>query len=203
VIRRPDVKAVLFDMDGVLVRTHAIWQAVVAEAGQRFRGHPVTPEEFEPTFGQGTAADVEVFGLGCTVKELDRFYVENFSRHTGGVWVDPQAAGMLEVLATRGLHRAVVTNTVTALAEEILVAAKLREAFSFVACADQVPRAKPAPDLVHAALERLALPAHAAVYVGDSRYDREAASAAGVRFIGLRIDGDERIESLDALLELV
>jgi phosphoglycolate phosphatase/AHBA synthesis associated protein len=37
------------------------------------------------------------------------------------------------------------------------------------------------------------------VVVGDSRYDREAARAAGVRFVGFRTDGDERLERLDLL----
>jgi len=194
------VRAVLFDMDGVLVRTHGIWHQVVEEAGRRFRGRPVTRAEFDPTFGQGTAADVEVFGLRCTPAELDAFYVAQFSRFVSGVWVDPSAAQVLGALSSRGLRCAVVTNTVTPLAEEILVAAGLRQAFELVACADQVAHAKPAPDLVLAALERLGLARGDAVFVGDSRYDREAALAAGVRFIGLGIDGDARIEALEALL---
>lgn len=38
-------------------------------------------EEFQPTFGQGTEADVRVFGLRCTPAELDRFYMEHFPRY--------------------------------------------------------------------------------------------------------------------------
>jgi phosphoglycolate phosphatase/AHBA synthesis associated protein len=196
------VRAVLFDMDGVLVRTHGIWHRVVEEAGRRFRGRPIPREEFDPTFGQGTAADVEVFGLDCTVEELDRFYVQHFHRFVSGVWVDPSAAKVLEALAAQGIATAVVTNTVTPLAEELLEAAHLRAAFRILACADQVPNAKPAPDLVHAALERLGVPREAAAFVGDSRYDREAAQAAGVRFVGLGIDGEHRVESLPSLLPL-
>lgn len=190
-------------MDGVLVRTHDIWFSVVEEAGRRFRGRPVTRAEFDPTFGQGTAADAEVFGLRCTVAELDRFYAETFHRHVSGVWVDPTAARVLEALTARDLRRAVVTNTVSLLADEILTAANLRQAFAVVAGADQVLHAKPAPDLVFAALKRLELPPEAAVYVGDSRFDREAAAGAGVRFIGLRIDGDWRVETLEELLPLL
>lgn len=197
------IRAVLFDMDGVLVRTHGIWHQVVDEAGRRFRGRPITREEFDPTFGQGTAADVEVFGLDCTVEALDQFYVQHFHRFVSGVWVDPSAARVLEALAARGIACAVVTNTVTPLAEEILDAAHLRGLFRVIACADQVAQAKPAPDLVHAALARLDLPPEAAVFVGDSRYDREAAGSAGVRFVGLGIDGDLRVEGLPDLLPLL
>lgn len=197
------VRAVLFDMDGVLVRTHGIWHRVVEEAGRAFRGSPVTREEFDPTFGQGTAADVEVFGLRCTPAELDRFYVERFHDFVSGVWVEPSAAEVLRALSDRAMGCAVVTNTVTPLAEEILVAAGLRASFAVIACADQVPHAKPAPDLVRAALDRLRVAREQAVLVGDSRYDREAAEAAGVRFIGLGIDGEVRIDSLAALPALL
>src|SRR5687767_3280690 len=72
------VKAVLFDLDGVLVKSEEAWFRTVEESGRRFRGRPVSREEFDPTFGQGTAADVEVFGLRCSTSELDAFYVEQF-----------------------------------------------------------------------------------------------------------------------------
>lgn len=49
---------------------------------------------------------------------------------------------------------------------------------------DKVPP-KPAPDILHLCLERAGVGATRAVYVGDSRIDREAAQSAGVHFIGV------------------
>ncbi len=48
-----------------------------------------------------------------------------------------------------------------------------------------VPRPKPAPDLLQANLERANVPAVAAVYVGDTSVDREAAAAARVAYVGV------------------
>ena len=48
-----------------------------------------------------------------------------------------------------------------------------------------VPRPKPAPDLLLANLERANVPAWAAVYVGDTSVDHEAAAAAGVPYVGI------------------
>lgn len=48
-----------------------------------------------------------------------------------------------------------------------------------------VPYAKPAPDLLLANLDRARVPASAAVYVGDTTVDREAAFAAGVPYVGI------------------
>jgi phosphoglycolate phosphatase/AHBA synthesis associated protein len=194
--------AVLFDMDGVLVRSEEAWLRVLEDAGRRFRGTPVTREEFAPTFGQGTAEDVRVFGLRCTPAELDAFYVEHLPRYAGEVWVNPDARGLLEALAARGLRRAVVTNSVSALARALLGAARLLDFFDVLACSDLVVNAKPAPDLVLYALDKLGVAPGAAVMVGDSRFDRGAAQAAGVRFVGLGLDGDARIERLGDLLPL-
>lgn len=194
------LKAVLFDMDGVLLKSEEAWAHVVAAAGERFRGHPVSREEFQPTFGQGTEADVRVFGLRCTPAELDRFYIEHFPRYAQAVWVNPEARGLLETLGARGLGRAVVTNTVSPLAATLLEAAHLRDCFECLACADLVARSKPAPDLVLYALERLGVAAGEALMVGDSRYDKGAAAAAGVRFVGLGLEGEARIERLSELM---
>jgi phosphoglycolate phosphatase-like HAD superfamily hydrolase len=48
-----------------------------------------------------------------------------------------------------------------------------------------VPHAKPAPDLLVACLERAAVSPDAAVFVGDTSVDYEAATAAGVAFVGI------------------
>jgi phosphoglycolate phosphatase/AHBA synthesis associated protein len=193
------MNAVLFDMDGVLVRSEEVWFRVVEAAGVRFRGRAVTREEFFPTFGQGTAADIPVFGLTCTVAELDAFYVAEFVKHLGSMWVNPEAAPLLERLVGRGLRVAVVTNTVAPLTKAILEHAGLAGWFSVRATADRVAHAKPAPDLVRLALAELSVEPARAVMVGDSRFDREAARAAGVRFVGLALDGEVRIERLSEL----
>jgi phosphoglycolate phosphatase/AHBA synthesis associated protein len=199
----PGLAAVLFDMDGVLLRSEEAWLRVLEEAGRHFRGRPVTREEFQPTFGQGTEADVQVFALGCTPDELNAFYAEHLPRFATGVWVNPEARPVLEALARRGLKRAVVTNTTTPLARALLGAARLEGLLEGLSCADQVARAKPAPDLLLHALAQLHLEPPRALMVGDSRFDRGAAAAAGVRFVGLGLDGDARIESLGELLALV
>jgi len=46
--------------------------------------------------------------------------------------------------------------------------------------ADDVPRGKPAPDPLLAALERLGAPASRTLYLGDTEYDMQAGREAGV-----------------------
>lgn len=188
--------AVLFDMDGVLVKSFDVWFRTVEAAGVRFRGRAISREEFEPTFGQGTAADVPAFGLSCTTAELDAFYVGEFPRHLDGVWVNPEARPLLEALAAAGAKLGLVTNTVSPLAEVILRHAGLEPFFAALATADRVAHAKPAPDLVLLACRELGVTPDRAWFIGDSRYDRGAAQAAGAHFVGLGLDGELRLERL-------
>ncbi|HEY3449767.1 MAG TPA: HAD hydrolase-like protein [Myxococcales bacterium] len=196
-------RAILFDLDGVLVKSKEAWFRSVEEAGRVFRGRPVTREEFEPTFGQGTIADVREFGLSCAVADLDRFYTDTFPRHAHSIWVHPDAAALLADLRAAGKRLALVTNTVSTLTPAILRAAGIERSFEHLACADLVPHPKPAPDLPLSALAALEVAAADAWLVGDSRYDRESARAAGVFFVGLGIDGDARIEDLSQLRALL
>lgn len=68
-----------------------------------------------------------------------------------------------------------------------------------------VPRPKPAPDLLLACLERTGVAATAAVFVGDTLVDRDAAAAAGVAYVGIGpvSGGDVVIEELRALPDLL
>lgn len=195
--------AILFDLDGVLVRSEEVWLRLLEEAGLRFRGRPITREEFAPTFGQGTAADVRAFGLSCTAAELDTFYVQNFRRYATELWVDPGARPLLDGLSRRGLRLAVVTNTVSPLARDLLAIAGLLEFFQVVATADLAGRPKPSPDIVLHALAGLGLPPQEAWMVGDSRFDREAARGAGVHFVGLRTEGDVTVGALEEIPALL
>jgi HAD superfamily hydrolase (TIGR01509 family) len=68
------------------------------------------------------------------------------------------------------------------------------EAIYAVTGASDVQSSKPAPDLVRRALERAGVPADRAIFVGDTRWDVEAALRAGVPCIGLLSGGWSRAE---------
>ena len=181
------------------MKSEEVWFKVCEAAGVRFRGRALSREEFFPTFGQGTAADIPVFGFDCTVAELDAFYVDQFVRHLDAMWVNPEARPLLERLKGEGVKLALVTNTVSPLAAQILTRAELGGLFGSLATADRVAHAKPSPLLVQLACHELGVQPGEAWMVGDSRFDRQAARGAGVFFVGLGIDGDRRVEALSAL----
>jgi HAD superfamily hydrolase (TIGR01509 family) len=65
--------------------------------------------------------------------------------------------------------------------------------------ADEVRRPKPAPDVILGACEQLGVALEGCLLIGDSEFDRQAAKAAGVFFVGFKMEGDARIETLGDL----
>lgn len=173
----------LFDLDGVLVDSYEAWFAVVNEAAARFGAPAIDRARFEGVWGQGISADVRNLYPGRTHAEVEAAYAEAMAKHGAAIRVNPEGPAVLADLKRRGIASAVVTNTQIALARTILSAAGLLAAFDEVQGMVEGLKEKPAPDLLVNALDTVAVRATDALMVGDSRYDREAATAAGVPYL--------------------
>jgi phosphoglycolate phosphatase-like HAD superfamily hydrolase len=193
------LEAVLFDLDGVLIDSRDAWYHVLCAAAREF-GHPVLRRsEFDASFGQGVEADGEQFFPGTPTDMLLDFFDAHFHDHARHVVVNPDAGLVLNALADKGIRRGVVTNTATALARETIRGAGL-EPDEIVGTSDGPE--KPDPTMLLVACARLGIAPERAWMVGDSRFDRDASKAAGIRFCGYGIDGDLRIEALRELIHL-
>ena len=195
------VRAVLFDMDGVLVDSFEAWVHLVNATARHFGCPPVGREQFRAVYGQPTEEDIRMFFPGRTVTEVEDFYDAHFGDYTEHVEANPDAPGVLAALRRMGLGVAVITNTPSPLARRILEGLGL--APDELVGGSDVPAAKPAPDMVLRACGLLGVAPAEALVVGDSAYDRQAAAAAGVRFAGLGIDGDVRLARLGDVVDLV
>jgi len=194
------VRAVLWDLDGVLIDSYEVWFHLLNATSRAFGGIAVSREVMRDGWGQGIEADVRRFFPHKTVAETEAHYHAHFMEHANHLRVDAEASAVIGELRRRGFAQALITNTPSPLAREILAKAGL--SLDAVVGGTDVPEAKPAPDMVREACRRLGVSTDEAFVVGDSRYDRDAARAAGVRFVGLRMDGDARIERLEEVLDL-
>lgn len=186
-------EAVLFDVDGTLIDSndaHArAWVAALAEAG-----YDVPFERIRPLIGQGGDRILpEVAGLSDEQepgKTIAARRGEIFKeRELGGIGPQPGAKALLEAVRARGARVVVATSAKRDELDGLLARADLNALVDVATTSDDAGSSKPAPDIVHSALEKAGLAPQAAVFVGDTKWDVEAAHKAGVACIALRCGG--------------
>ncbi|MCX8024408.1 MAG: HAD family phosphatase [Thermanaerothrix sp.] len=182
------VAALIFDLDGLLVDSEPLsrrsWAEVIAQVG-----YTLTDDIFLQMIGRSeTEVRVlfeQVFGPDFPFETAYRLRQAHFLQALAreGVPPKPGAHDVLTYALRAGLPRAVASSTSRAMAEGKLRAAGLRDYFEIIVTGEDVPRAKPAPDLFLEAARRLAQPPHMCVVLEDSIAGVQAAHAAGMSCI--------------------
>jgi len=99
------------------------------------------------------------------------------------------ARPLLEYLLERGTQLVIATSADDREMEALLQRAGVHDLLPQRASKDDASESKPDPDIVHAALTRSNARPEAAVIIGDTPYDIEAARRAGISAIALRCGG--------------
>jgi HAD superfamily hydrolase (TIGR01509 family) len=188
----PSLHVVLLDIDGTLIdsndaHAHA-WVGAMAK-----HGYAVPFKKVRPLIGKGGDKLIpELIGLDPESGEAERIgetRAELFRAHLSALRPTPGARALLLQMLTRGLTLVVATSAkpdeVTALLQQAGVADLIQAAAS----ADNESSSKPDPDIVHAALSKTGRHPSAAIMIGDTPYDVEAALRARVATIALRCGG--------------
>ncbi len=101
----------------------------------------------------------------------------------------PGARELLLRLREHGVRLVVGTSADERELDQLLRQAKVDDLFDAVTTASEVAQSKPAPDVILRALQKLGLPKHDVVMIGDTPYDVTAAKRAGIRTVALRTGG--------------
>ncbi|MFG1699560.1 HAD family hydrolase [Nonomuraea sp. NPDC049309] len=182
----------VFDLDGTLVDTpRAIVETFTAAFGALNAPAPA-PAAIRATiglplqraFGGLLGADPDGDLVTEAIRHYQRLFKETVLPRARELVFPGVAEGLAELRA-RGSVLAVATSKVSASAEALLRASRLREEFALVVGADQVTRPKPDPESGLLVLRTLGVPARRAVMVGDTSHDIHMASAAGMRSIAV------------------
>jgi HAD superfamily hydrolase (TIGR01509 family) len=192
------IRAVLFDMDGVLVDSYEAWFYLMNAAAVELGYPPISREQFQGVWGQGPDLDVELFFTRHTVAQVAQYYNQRFRDYGERVRINRWAKPVFDALREQGRKIAVITNTPSPIARDLLSLANL-EPHALVGGTD-VARGKPAPDMVFKALKLLEVSHREAVFVGDSQFDHDAAMAARVRFEEYHIQKDGVEQDLEQVI---
>jgi HAD superfamily hydrolase (TIGR01509 family) len=181
------VKAALFDMDGLLIDSEAVYIKAMQAAARSFELE--MPLEFCHRMVGIPRAECnvmiqELYGEGFNLEEFRGVYSANVSRLME-VRV-PVKTGVVEVLALLADHNipcGVATSALRATAESHLGRTGLLPRFATLVARDDVERAKPFPDIYLEAARRLAIPPGNCIAFEDSSPGLTAAHAAGTMAI--------------------
>jgi phosphoglycolate phosphatase len=186
------LRAVLFDLDGTLIHSLPDLVAAVNRLLASERRGPLEDRAVMAMVGDGagtlvTRAFMASGGMpGPDVEPyLQRFLADYEPRSAENTIPWPGVIETLAELKAAGLALAVCTNKPSRATAEILAALDLERWFDLVVGADDAPAIKPDPAHVTCILDRLGVPAGAAVMVGDSVNDILSAQRAGVKSVAL------------------
>src|SRR5690554_5763948 len=199
-----DFDAVLFDMDGTLVETEALWFEAGRGVAVRY-GAAVPPEAAERLHGLDVPTLVELltsdYGLKATLGEYsDAVHADVLARlaHADS---RPGARELVEGAAATGKRIALVSNSSHGVIEATLAPYDWARLFERRFSVDEVAVGKPAPDLYLHAATSLGVAPSRCVVIEDSLAGVTSAVRAGATCVAVSFELDAR--EFTGLTELV
>ncbi len=199
------LRGVIFDIDGTLVDSndaHAqSWVETFREAG-----YDVPFEVVRPLIGMGgdklLPKTIGIRHDSSEEKKLTKQRSEIFrEQYLPRLKPLEGARALVERVRADGLKPVVATSAKDEELNGLLKAAGVVDLMEEKATASDAKRSKPDPDIVEAAIEQTGLRPDELVMIGDTPYDVEAATRAGVRIIGFR-SGGWKDEDLSGAVEI-
>src|SRR4051794_2084982 len=192
---RPNVDAVLFDMDGTLVETEGHWGDALAAFAQRLGGE-LSHSARRATVGTSMRVAMRILCADAGVARTERQYradcrwVEDatLALMAAGIAWRPGARDLLAEVRAAGVPTALVTTTPRRLARVVLrhLTADLGpDLFAVTVCGDEVPARKPDPAPYLQAMAALHVRPAGCVVVEDSAAGSAAGLAAGAAVLGV------------------
>ncbi|HEY8596992.1 MAG TPA: HAD family hydrolase [Thermomicrobiales bacterium] len=188
-----ELRGVLLDVDGTLVdsndaHAHAWVQALVEG------GFDVPFERVRHLIGMGGDNLLpEVTGLEKETSQGQRMstrWTEIFrEKYLSTLQPFPQCRALVERLRAAGLRVVISSSSEEEMLGELLKNAGVTDLLDATTSSGDAEQSKPDPDLIEVALAKGHLTRDTAVMIGDTPYDIQAASKAGVGTIAFRCGG--------------
>ena len=199
------LKAILFDMDGVLVDSFEVWynlfNATLKHYGKKHMPKPM----FRKKVWAHPTMEEMVYFAGVSIEEILDYYRSHFSEYEHHVKKEKGIDAVLKELKKQGFKLGVVTNTPAKLTKRILEMHNLLHYFDAMTCGDEVKKGKPDPEPVFTVCKKLNVKPEDCIFVGDNIIDAHAGKAAGCFVIGYRMkdDVDAVVGNLKDVLKIV
>lgn len=183
------IKAVIFDLDGVLIDSskehYLAWKRLFKE-----KGILINKQIFKEIFGMGNKEILgKILKRELSEKELEEFSdlkEKYYRQYMRGKSIRPMLGmkALLENLKQR-FKMSIATSTPRENLNLILEKLKIKEYFEALATGDEVAKGKPNPDIFLLAAKKLGEEPQRCVVVEDALSGVEAAKRAGMKCIAI------------------
>ena len=201
-MQRKEVKAVLFDLDGVLVDSEKAWFHVFNDTLKHFGVKPIPKKEFSKIFGNTIEKNIKSV-INITAKEANKLAIRYFDKNKKYVKVFPETKNVLKKLSKSKVRMALITNTPRRILISTFKHNKLKKYFKAIVTVDDVKKGKPAPDMILKACKVLKVNPKNTILIGDTINDMIAGKRAGCVTVGYKIKGDYRIDELNDVTKFI
>lgn len=184
------LKAVIFDMDGVLLDSESFHYRSIDEL-MKARGCVYSVELLHKYCG---VPEAEIWpdlmnDVGMTGEEPERLQEEHWVRYRRllreyGIPKFPGTKEFLTMLRKRGYRTAVASASLESVIEDYLQKLGLPECFDAVTSAQECRHGKPEPDVFLLAAKKLGVRPEECMVIEDSAKGMIAAGRAGMRWVG-------------------
>lgn len=179
----PRIKAICFDMDGLLFNTEDLFDEVGAEMVE-LRGHKLDPDLVRRMMGQQAAVALQLFkdhyGLRETVEELRLETEAIFNRILPSrLALMRGARELLERLSQANLPLALTTSSGMASVDRIMSIVDLSSFFHFRLTAEDIENGKPHPEIYVTAAQQFEVEPEEMLVFEDSENGCRSGVAAG------------------------
>ncbi|MGI8829900.1 MAG: HAD family hydrolase [Candidatus Limnocylindria bacterium] len=199
-------RAVIFDMDGLLLDTETLWHAAEIDLFAR-RGEEFTWDDKLAVIGTNRAITAEYFARRLGQPAADGFALVDemielmHERVRQAVDARPGAVELVARLREiPGVRLGLASNSPRFLVDAALTSAGMTGVFDTIVTSDDVAHGKPAPDIYLLACDRLGVAAFDAIALEDSASGVAAAKAAGLGCIGVPQFAETDVSAADRVI---
>jgi HAD superfamily hydrolase (TIGR01509 family) len=179
-----EIRAVIFDLDGVLIDSEPLWEQVRRELVSE-RGGNWTGEAQHRLMGMSTKEWARYLGVGLPAQEVASVVIERMAAsYAAHLPLMPGAVEAVRRMAGRW-PLGLASSSPTTLIETVLDTAELQPYFRVTMSTEQVERGKPSPEVYLAVADQLGVGPGQCVAVEDSSNGLRSADAAGIRTIAI------------------
>jgi len=182
------IRAVVFDLDGVLLDSERLWDQARREVAARHHGR--WRDEATAAMQGMSSAEWSRYMRDALAVDLmpeqisDLVVADLLERYRHGLPLIPGAVQAVRRVAARW-PVALASSANRVVIDTVLVVAGLSEEFTASVSSEEVPRGKPEPDVYLEAARRLGKPPAACAAVEDSASGIRSAIAAGMQVVAV------------------